>query len=188
MLIKTVYYYDDKGYFAHPIVLDDTDRAPSGSFNVPANTVDFEPPAEKEGFKIKLVNNAWEYEAEEPAELEQPEPTFEELQTQKINALKYERDRLEVEPIASEGNRFDYDEKARDRISAAIIALEMQPSEATIMWTTADNGDVAVSANDLKNVIAAVAIRSDALHSKYRVAKEKVMAAITKEELETITL
>lgn len=185
---KTVYSYDEKGCFAHKIVLDDTDKSPSGSWNVPASTVDFAPPAEKEGFKIKLVNGAWEYEQEEPAEPEQPEPTFEELQAQKISSLKYERDRLEVEPIACNGKNFDYDDKARDRINAAIIALELQPAEATIMWTTADNIDVAVTAADLKNVIAAIAVRSDTLHSKYRIAKAKAMAATTKEELEAITL
>lgn len=188
MLTKTIYSYDKKGYFTHPIVLDDTDKSPSGSWNVPANTVDFEPPAEKEGFKIKLVNGAWEYEQEEPDEPEQPELTFAELQTQKNNSLKYERDRLEVEPITYNGNSYDYDDKARDRINAAIIALELQPAEATIMWTTADNIDVAVTAADLKNVIAAIAVRSDTLHSKYRIAKAKAMAATTKEELEAITL
>lgn len=188
MLTKTIYSYDEKGYFTHPIVLDDTDKSPSGSWNVPANTVDFEPPIEKEGYKIKLVGNAWEYEQEESAEPEQPEPTFEELQAQKISSLKYERDRLEVEPIAYNGSNFDYDDKARDRINAAIIALEMQPAEATIMWTTADNTDVAVGAADLKNVIAAVAVRSNALHIQYRIAKEKALAATTKAELEEITL
>ena len=125
-----------------------------------------------------------------------PEPTEEELlaiaKPAKIAALKAERDRLEVEPIAYAGNLFDYDDKARERINAAIIALDVQTQQtkavAKIEWTTADNNDVTVTADDLRTVIALVANRSNALHVAYRKAKEKVEAATTKEEVEAITL
>ena len=106
----------------------------------------------------------------------------------KILTLKIQRDNLEVEPIAYNGHSYDYDSKARDRISAAIIALELQGEGATIEWTTADNADTPVTANDLKMIIAAVAVRSNKLHTAYRVAKEKVEAAATKEEVEDIAL
>ena len=117
-----------------------------------------------------------------------PLPTLEEIKTAKIAELKAERDAAEVEPIEYNGHSYDYDSKARDRISAAIIALELQGEGATIEWTTADNADTPVTANDLKMIIAAVAVRSNKLHTAYRVAKEKVEAATTKEEVENVVL
>ena len=90
--------------------------------------------------------------------------------------------------ILSPHNSFDYDDKARERINAAIIALSLQGEGATIDWTTADNQDVKVTANDLRMVIAAVAVRSNALHTAYRAAKEKVEAAQNKADIEKIPM
>ena len=117
-----------------------------------------------------------------------PAPSLDELKQDKINELKSTRDTLETEPIEYNGNRYDYDEKARDRINAAIVALDLQGEGATIDWTTADNQDVKVTANDLRMIIAAVAVRSNVLHNAYRVAKEKVLNATTKEEVEKVVL
>nr|DAO78498.1 MAG TPA: protein of unknown function (DUF4376) [Bacteriophage sp.] len=116
------------------------------------------------------------------------EEPIENVKQRKILTLKRQRDTAEVEPIAYNGHLYDYDSKARDRISAAIIALELQGEGATIEWTTADNADTPVTANDLKMIIAAVAVRSNKLHTAYRVAKEKVEAATTKEEVENVVL
>lgn len=106
----------------------------------------------------------------------------------KIETLKMQRDKEEVEPIIYQGYSFDYDDKARDRINAAIIALEVAGASASLTWTTADNQDVKVTASDLRGVITQVALRSDKLHTAYRKAKERVGAATTKEELDTIEL
>jgi hypothetical protein len=116
------------------------------------------------------------------------EEPIETLRQQKIMELKYQRDTAEVTPIEYSGNIFDYDEKARDRINAAIIALSLQGEGASIDWTTADNQDVKVTANDLRMVIAAVAVRSNALHTTYRAAKEQVEAARNKADIEKITM
>lgn len=116
------------------------------------------------------------------------EEPLEVLRQRKIAELKYQRDIAEVAPIAYNGHSFDYDDKARDRINAAIIALELQGEGATIDWTTADNQDVKVTADDLRCVIAAVAVRSNTLHVKYRKAKEKVEAAQNKADIEKITM
>ena len=67
-------------------------------------------------------------------------------------------------------------------------AADMQGADATITWTTADNQDVKVTADDLRCVIAAVAQRSNALHVAYRAAKDKVGQATTVAEVEAITL
>lgn len=116
------------------------------------------------------------------------EEPLEVLRQCKITELKYQRDEAEVEPITYNGHSFDYDDKARDRINAAIIALSLQGEGASIDWTTADNQDVKVTANDLRMVIAAVAVRSNALHTAYRAAKEKVEAAQNKADIEKITM
>ena len=116
------------------------------------------------------------------------EEPIETLRERKIMELKRQRDVAEVEPIEYNGHSFDYDGKARDRINAAIIALSLQGEGATIDWTTADNQDVKVTANDLRMVIAAVAVRSNTLHTAYRAAKEKVEAAQSKADIENITM
>lgn len=117
-----------------------------------------------------------------------PLPTLQEIKSAKIAELKAQRDVAEVEPIIYQGYSFDYDEKARERINAAIIALEVTGTSATLTWTTADNQDVKVTADDLRCVIAAVAQRSNALHVAYRVAKGKVEQATSVAEVEAITL
>lgn len=125
-----------------------------------------------------------------------PAPTDAELlasvKPAKIAELKAERDSKEVEQIEYGGNLYDYDDKARERINAAIIALDVQTAQtkavASIDWTTADNQDVKVTADDLRCVIASVANRSNILHIKYRKAKAMVEQATTVAEVEAITL
>lgn len=116
------------------------------------------------------------------------EEPLEVIKQRKITELKYQRDKAEVEPIIYQGYSFDYDDKARDRISAAIVALEVLGASVTLIWTTADNKDVKVTASDLRGIIAQVALRSDKLHTAYRKAKEKVETAITKAEVKNIVL
>lgn len=91
METKNVYRYDDKNYFEHKVVLDDTDRSPvSGNWQIPAYCTAVEPPAEKEGFKIKWNGSAWEYE--EDTKDKEPEPeksTFEELKQRKLVEVNY---------------------------------------------------------------------------------------------------
>lgn len=146
----------------------------------------------------KLIGNAdGEYLiADDGLVYPKPAPTDAELlaaaKPAKIAELKAERDTREVEPITYNGNSYDYDGKARERINAAIIALDVQTAQAkataSIDWTTADNQDVKVTADDLRCVITAVAQRSNALHVAYRAAKDKVEAATTVAEVDAITL
>lgn len=146
----------------------------------------------------KLIGNSdGEYLiADDGSVYPKPAPTDAELlavaKPAKIAELKAERDSKEVEPITYNGNLYDYDDKARERINAAIIALDVQTAQtkatAVIDWTTADNQDVKVTADDLRCVIAAVAQRSNALHVAYRAAKDKVEQATTVTEIEAVTL
>lgn len=114
------------------------------------------------------------------------EESLESVKEHKILTLKIQRDNLEVEPITYNGHLYDYDSKARDRISAAIIALELQGEGATIEWTTADNDDAVVTAQDLRMIIASVATRSNNLHTAYRAAKAQVVAATTANEVDAV--
>lgn len=116
------------------------------------------------------------------------EEPLEVIKQRKITELKAQRDSAEVEPIEYKGYLYDYDEKARDRINAAIIALEVAGTSAVLIWTTADNQDVKVTADDLRMVIAAVAVRSNALHTAYRAAKAKVEAAVTADEVRAVCM
>lgn len=116
------------------------------------------------------------------------EEPLEVIKQRKITELKYQRDKAEVTPIEYNGHSYDFDSKARDRISAAIIALELQGEGATIEWTTADNADAVVTAQDLRMIIASVAARSNKLHTAYRAAKAQVEAASTAEEVEAVIM
>lgn len=146
----------------------------------------------------KLIGNGdGEYLiADDGSVYEKPAPTDTELlaaaKPAKIAELKQQRDAAEVEPITYNGNRYDYDDKARERINAAIIALDVQTAQAkavaSLDWTTADNADVSVTADDLRCVIASVAQRSNALHVAYRAAKDKVEQATTVADVEAVTL
>lgn len=128
--------------------------------------------------------------AELGVEVIHAEEPIETLRERKIMELKRQRDTAEVKPIEYNGTLYDYDDKARERINAAIIALDVQTAQtkatAVIDWTTADNQDVKVTADDLRMIIASVANRSNALHVAYRAAKDKVEAATTKTEIDAI--
>ena len=113
------------------------------------------------------------------------EEPLEVLRQRKIAELKYQRDKAEIQPIEYNGNLYDYDEKARDRINVAIAALG---DTGSLSWTTADNKEVTVTGVDLRSVLIEVAKRSIALHKAYRAAREKVLNATTKEEVEKVVL
>nr|DAQ36637.1 MAG TPA: protein of unknown function (DUF4376) [Caudoviricetes sp.] len=119
------------------------------------------------------------------AETEEP---IENVKQRKIVELKRQRDVAEVEPVEYGGYLYDYDSQARDRIAAAIIALDVQGDGAKISLTTADNEDAVVTAQDLRMIIASVAARSNKLHTAYRAAKAQVEAASTAEEVEAVTM
>lgn len=118
-------------------------------------------------------------EAEEP---------IENIRARKIMELKRQRDNAEVEPMEYGGHLYDYDSQSRDRISAAIIWLDAQGDGAKISWTTADNVDSAVTAHDLRMIIAYAAERNNKLHTAYNTAKEQVEAAQSKVEIDTISI
>lgn len=131
------------------------------------------PDAELETLGVTIIHT------EEPIEV---------IKQRKILELKYQRDAAEVEPIEYGDHVYDYDSKARDRINAAIIALDVQGEGAKISWTTADNQDAIVTAAELRAIVAAVAVRSDLLHIAYRTAKAQVETAGTADEVRAVCM
>lgn len=138
--------------------------------------------------KYETLQFLYDFETGKPIQRVIIPPALEVIKTAKIAELKSERDSKEVEPITYNGNLYDYDDKARERINAAIIALELQGANADIAWTTADNQDVSVTAADLRAIVAAVAVRSNLLHVAYRKAKERVEAAGSADEVNAVTM
>ena len=115
-----------------------------------------------------------------------PAPDLDTVKATKIAQLKRIRDTKELEPVEFDGSSFDFDSKSYERITAAIYALESQGAPATINWTLADNGSTPVTAANLRGVIAAAAVRSDALHTQYRILKGSVLASETVDEVDKI--
>lgn len=136
--------------------------------------------------KYETLQFLYDFQTGKPIQRVVAPPALEVIKQRKIAELKVARDKAEVEPIEYQGYSFDYDSKARERINAAIIALDLQGANADIAWTTADNQDVSVTAADLRAIVAAVAVRSNALHVKYRKAKAQVQACSSAGDVEAI--
>ncbi len=186
METKTVYGYDSTGKFTRSLVLDDTDRAPvTRSWNIPAGYTEAEPPVAKADHDRVFANGVWTYVAIPQPEAA-PEPTLDELKAQKILEFKAKRDEEEVEDIEYNGNLFDFDDKARDRLRIARQALE-DAGGGEIAWTTADNQRVLMTVTDFAGINTAAAVRSNTLHIKYNTLKVKVNEATTKKKLANIT-
>lgn len=114
-----------------------------------------------------------------------PEPTLEEVKQAKIDELKQARDDAEIQPIEYDDKLFDYDDKARERISIARQALEDGLTD-TLNWTLADNTITEVNLATFKGINSTSAQRSAQLHAKYNTLKNKVEQATTTEEVQTI--
>lgn len=117
--------------------------------------------------------------------VEIPAPPLEEVKAAKIAELKASRDAAEIEPIEHNGNRFDYDEQARDRLAIARQAIEDGAADI-IVWTTADNTRVSLALDDFKGIGIAAALRSNALHVRYNELKLQVQAAETAEDVAVV--
>lgn len=114
-----------------------------------------------------------------------PALSLDEIKQAKIDSLKSTRDTLEVEPITYNGNRYDYDDKARERMRIAQQALSDNniPNQ---LWTTYDNTQVELTVQDFKNINTLAAKRSGELHIHYNTLKQEVLACTTNEDVEKI--
>lgn len=115
-----------------------------------------------------------------------PAPSLDELKATKVAELKSMRDTLEVEPIEYNGNLFDYDDKARERLRNKRQEIEDKGGTGTIPWTLADNTEVVIGLQDFIGINNAATERAELLHFKYRTLREQVDNATTVEELNAI--
>ena len=121
------------------------------------------------------------------ATLTEPSITIDEAKASKIAEFKQKRDSEETANIEYNGNIYDYDEKARERLQIARQSLADSGIEgASIVWTTADNQRVTLTVQDFAGINSAAAFRSNALHIKYNTLKEAVNACTTVEAVNAI--
>lgn len=113
-------------------------------------------------------------------------PSLNEIKIEKIKELKQERDKKEQEDINYNDKIVVYDSLGRERLSTATKALELSDPSRKITWTLADNTNADFGIQDFNEILLLGAIRSNALHMKYRELRDLVNNATTKEEVEKI--
>lgn len=131
--------------------------------------------------ELKTSENYREFQIQEL-----PAPSLEEVKDIKANELKKHRDTEEESPIEYKDKLWDFDSKARDRMNAAIVALEVN-GIPSISWTAYDNTSTELTVLDLKTIISLAALRGNELHIKYRTLADSVLASTTIEEINSIT-
>lgn len=215
--MKTIYYFDDKNEYAGTgfAQLDPLESELAGReiYLLPPDATFDEPPAKREGYARVWTGKAWkevadlrgtEYwlpgdsytdaarvmnelgELPEGATLTRPDKPLDEVKAIKIAELKNERTMREEAPVEYGGKLWDFDSKARDRITAAVTALEVGGVES-IEWTAHDDTSARLTALDLKGIVAAAALRGDALHKKYRELRDAANAAESAGEVNAVT-
>ena len=108
--------------------------------------------------------------------------TLDDLKTQKWNEIKAERDQLEFGGFEFEGNIYDSDQISQGRILGATSAGLSQ------VWTLADNTTVNLTADQLVQIYQALQTHTASVHQRGRIAREVIMSATTKEDVESVTL
>lgn len=152
---------------------------------LPANATFDEPLPSKDGYKV-VYNNGWKYEKLPEPEVT-PEPTLDELKSQKRAEINYVRDRTEQGGFEYLGKTFDSDQISAQRISMAAQAMALADDTAKITWTCQDNTTIDLNKTQLVGMVAALAEWSNTCHQKATALKAKIEAAQTAEELENIT-
>lgn len=107
---------------------------------------------------------------------------LEEIKAQKWAEIKQQRDHLEFGGFEFEGNIYDSDQISQGRILGAASAGLSQ------VWTLADNTTVNLTADRLVQIYQALQTHTASVHQRGRIAREVIMSATTKEDVESVTL
>lgn len=186
-IVKTVYSYSPwDGIYIGRVLLDDSDRSPSGLWNIPAFCTEKEPLEEKEGFTIHFdqKDNEWKYE-----EIEKQEDyklSLEELKEIKIYELKEQRKQLETAPIMYKDKEIDYDKESQFRME--LVSELLEENDTNIKWTMTDNDEEQLTVADFKQIRLLAAQRVIDLHTKYNEVKILVESAKTEDDLKKIEI
>lgn len=106
--------------------------------------------------------------------------TLEDAKGQKWEEIKSQRDRIEFGGFEFEGKVYDSDSISQGRIMGAAMAGVDQ------VWTLADNSTVELTAQQLKELYAALQAHIAVVHERGRIARQKIEAALTHEEIEAV--
>ena len=108
--------------------------------------------------------------------------SLDEIKAQKWAEIKQQRDHLEFGGFEFEGNIYDSDQISQGRILGAASAGLSQ------VWTLADNTTVNLTADQLVQIYQALQTHTASVHQRGRIAREVIMSATTKEDVESVTL
>lgn len=108
--------------------------------------------------------------------------TLDEIKAQKWNEIKTRRDQLEFGVFKFEGGIYDSDQVSQGRITGAAVAGVDQ------VWTLADNTTTYLAANELVQLYQALQMHIATTHQRGRAAREAIMSATTKDDVDAVTL
>lgn len=108
--------------------------------------------------------------------------TLDEIKSQKWAEIKSERDRLEFGGFEFDGGIYDSDQVSQGRIMGAAAAGMDQ------VWTLADNTTTYLTTNELVQLYQALQIHIAITHQRGRAAREAIMSATTKDDVDAVTL
>lgn len=108
--------------------------------------------------------------------------TLDEIKAQKWAEIKSERDRLEFGGFEFDGGIYDSDQVSQGRIVGAAAAGMDQ------VWTLADNTTTYLTANELVQLYQALQMHIAITHQRGRVAREAIVSATTKDDVDAVTL
>ena len=212
-MTKKVYQFDQENKtYKGELILDDSDKSPSGSWNIPGDCTTIKPPAEKENYIPVWDGEKWveteDYRKKEywlpgdkygtpgrevkeigplpeGATLTPPEQTLAELKEAKKAALKAERDRREQGVITYNGKGFDYDLKSVAKLNEARDVLIVDGGSQA--WICADSSITTLTADDITKIKRLGKERSNDLHMQYAALKVYVEGLQNKEAVEAVT-
>lgn len=200
METKKVYIYADKGNeYTGSLILDDSDKSPSGKWNIPGFCTEIEPPIEKEGFLRVWNGSNWEYK-EEPKEPVEPEPTLEELKENKLSEAKQEfarkRDAVRFVKV-DDINTYGFDCASEDitNFLAAYTALTNNVTKSSTnttiykVWLNeTDKGIVELNLEQMNKVFDTVRNSQFEAYAWLEQIQTKIDVCQSKEDLDAIVL
>ena len=197
---KKVYIYaDNNNEYTGSLILDDSDKSPSGKWNIPGFCTEIEPPVEKKGFLRVWNGSNWEYK-EKPKEPVEPEPTLEELKENKLSEAKQEfarkRDAVRFVKV-DDINTYGFDCASEDitNFLAAYTALinnvaksNMNTTMYKVWLNETDKGIVELSLEQMNKVFDTVRSSQFKAYAWLEQIQTKIEGCQSKEDLEAIVL
>lgn len=108
--------------------------------------------------------------------------SLDEIKAQKWAEIKSHRDQLEFGGFEFDGNIYDSNQVSQGRIMGAAVAGIDQT------WTLANNTTVELTAQQLKELYAALQAHIANAHERGRIARQLIFEAETQEQVESIQL